>query len=64
MVTKNKQTLLRSKDVAHILDTSPDDVNDLARKGKLRGKKRGRYWGFRLADVVAYKKKMERDEEK
>ena len=58
MVTKKKQTLLRSKDVAHILNTSPDDVNDLARKGKLRGEKRGRYWGFRLADVMTYKKKM------
>jgi len=22
------------------------------------GKKRGRYWGFRLADVMTYKKKM------
>ena len=36
-----KETLLKSKDVAHVLDLSPDDVIWLARKGKLRAVKRG-----------------------
>ena len=52
-----KNPLLRSKDVAHILDCSPDDVMDLARKGKLPAIKEGRLWKFRLSDVAAYKSK-------
>jgi len=32
--TKKKESLLKSKDVAHILDCSPDDVIDLARKSR------------------------------
>jgi excisionase family DNA binding protein len=48
--------LLRSKDVAHILDCSPDDVIELARSGKLKGTKSGRFWRFREPDVMAYKK--------
>ena len=52
--------LLRSKDVAHILDMSPDDVVYLARKGKLRASKSGKFWRYRLADVTAYRKRSER----
>jgi excisionase family DNA binding protein len=52
-----KEQLLKSRDVAHILDMSPDDVVDLARKGKLKGIKQGRLWKFRLSDVQAYKGK-------
>jgi len=52
-----KENLLRSKDVAHILDCSPDDVIELARRGKLRATKQGRFWRFRYADVMTYKKK-------
>ena len=58
MATKKKETMLRSKDVAHILDCSPDDIIELAKKGKLKATKAGRFWRFRQADVVAYKKKM------
>ncbi|MEW6444118.1 MAG: helix-turn-helix domain-containing protein [bacterium] len=50
---------LRSKDVAHIFDCSPDDVIELAREGKLRAFKEGRFWRFRQADVIAHKKRME-----
>jgi len=46
--------------VAHLLDVSPDDVVDLARKGKLRAIKVGRFWRFRFADVVAYQRKAKR----
>jgi len=56
-----KETLLRSKDVAHILDLPPDDVIYLARKGKLRGVKEGKYWKFRLRDVKYYQKKLQQD---
>ncbi|MEW6441838.1 MAG: helix-turn-helix domain-containing protein [bacterium] len=50
---------LRSKDVAHILDCCPDDVHELARRGRLRAFKVGRFWLYRHEDVVAYKKQME-----
>lgn len=55
MATKAK--VLKSRDVAHILDCSPDDVIMLARKGKLRAKKEGKYWLYRYADVMKYRKK-------
>jgi len=57
-MAKNKESLLKSKEVAHILDCSPDDVIDLARKGKLRAIKQGRFWRFRQSDVVSYKKRV------
>lgn len=52
--------VLRSKDVAHILDMSPDDVIHLARKGKLRATKVGKCWQYRYRDVTAYKRWMEK----
>jgi len=53
--------LLRSKDVAHILDLSPDEVAELAQRKKLKAKKVGRVWRYSVADVRAYKKKQERE---
>jgi len=61
MPAVKKETMLRSKDVAHILDLPPDDVIYLARKGKLRGVKEGKYWKFRLRDVKYYQKKLQKD---
>jgi excisionase family DNA binding protein len=52
----NNSPLLRSKDVAHILDCSPDEVVDLARGKKLKATKQGRLWRFRRTDVMAYKR--------
>jgi len=49
--------LLRSKYVAHILDCSADDVIELACRGKLKSRKEGRFWRFKEADVLAYKRK-------
>jgi excisionase family DNA binding protein len=49
--------ILNTKDVAHILDCSPDDVIYLARRNKLRATKMGRYWRFRYNDIKAYQKK-------
>jgi len=37
----------------------PDDVILLAQRNKLRAKKEGRFWRFRLEDVLAYRKKSE-----
>ena len=59
MPSLKKEILLRSKDVAHILDLPPDDVIYLARKGKLRGLKEGKYWKFRLRDVKFYQNRSE-----
>jgi len=61
MPTAKSESLLRSKDVAHLLDLPPDDVIYLARKGKLRGVKEGKYWKFRLRDVKYYQKKIKKD---
>ncbi len=54
---KKTLSFLRSKNVAYILDCSPDDVIELARKGKLPAFKQGRFWRFRLQDVEAYQRK-------
>ena len=45
---------LRSRDVSHILDLSPDEVAELAQSGRLKAKKFGRIWRYSLADVMAY----------
>ena len=60
----NHKNLLRSKDVAHILDVSPDDVIELAKKGKLKATKEGRFWRFRPAHVMAYKRRQELKEDR
>jgi excisionase family DNA binding protein len=56
---KTDKNALRSKDVAHMLDCSPDDVIELARKGKLEAYKVGRFWRFKQKDVLKYKKEAE-----
>ena len=58
---KKEEDLLKSTDVAYILDMSPTDVTVLAQKGELRGEKRGRFWGFREADVMAYRRRVEKE---
>ena len=57
MVKRKKRTeekLLNSKEVAHILDLSPDDVIMLARKKKLPATKIGRFWRFNPVCVSRY----------
>ena len=53
--------LLKTKDVAHVLDCSPDDIILLAQRGKLKGFKQGRFWRFRMDDVQAYIIKTTKD---
>jgi len=54
-----EEKLLKSRDVAHILDCSPDDVHLLVHRGDLKGTKVGRFWRYRLEDVMECKRKME-----
>ena len=57
---KPRKKLFTSREVAWILDCSPDDVIVLAQKGILPATRQGRFWRFLEADVVAYKKRMEK----
>jgi hypothetical protein len=58
MSNVTKEYSMRSRDVAQIIDCSPDDVIIAARRGQLIGKKQGRFWRFRLSDVRAWKKQL------
>ena len=49
---------LTAKDVAIILDMTPDDVAAMARKGILRGRKKGRQWRFTKRNVTYFARKM------
>jgi excisionase family DNA binding protein len=55
---------LTSRDVAYILDCTPDDVIDLARKGQLPAVKHGKFWKFSRADVMVYKRLKEKGEKR
>ena len=59
---KKNEEYLGSKDVAWILDLSPDDVVELARQKNLVGAKTGRFWRFRPDDVETYKKQQQKSE--
>lgn len=54
-------TILNSKDVARILDLSPDTVNELARKSTLPAFKHGRQWRFRKRDITSFKRQLRGD---
>jgi excisionase family DNA binding protein len=53
-----EESLLNSKEVAEILDCSPDTVNELARKSVLPGIKKGRQWRFRKRDIASFKRQL------
>ena len=52
---------MNSKDVARILDLSPDTVNEYARKSILPAFKKGRQWRFRKRDIAAFKRQLRGD---
>ena len=54
---ENEKIFLRSKDVAHLLDCSPDDVYQVMERGNMPAIKRGKFWLFRYEDVMAYKER-------
>jgi excisionase family DNA binding protein len=47
-------SILKTRDLAILLDMSPDAVNELARKGVLKGYKSGNQWRFRRKDVERF----------
>ena len=51
-------SVLNSKEVAEILDLSPDTVNELARKSVLPAFKKGRQWRFRKRDITSFKRQL------
>jgi excisionase family DNA binding protein len=53
-----EEILLNSKEVAQILDCSPDTVNELARKSVLPAFKKGRQWRFRKRDITSFKRQL------
>ena len=53
-----EDSLLNSKDVAAILDCSPDTVNELARKSILPAFKKGREWRFRKREISSFKRQL------
>jgi len=46
--------LLNSREVAFLLDMSPDTVNEFARRNILPAFKKGRQWRFRRRDVTSF----------
>lgn len=47
-------SILKTRDLAFLLDMSPDAVNDMARKGLLKGYKSGNQWRFRRRDIERF----------
>jgi excisionase family DNA binding protein len=58
MIVEGKQSILKTRDLAFLLDLSPDVVNDMARRGHLKGFKSGNQWRFRRRDVEKYIERM------
>jgi excisionase family DNA binding protein len=58
---EREEELLNSKQVAVILDVSPDTVNEFARKNILPAFKKGKQWRFRRRDISVFFKKQNRD---
>jgi hypothetical protein len=50
--------LLNSREVAFLLDISPDLVNDFARRNILPAFKKGRQWRFREKDIRSAKRQL------
>jgi len=47
-------SILKTRDLALLLDMSPDAVNDLARRGIIKGYKSGNQWRFKRRDVERF----------
>lgn len=58
---EREEELLNSRDVARILDLSPDTVNEFARKNILPGFKKGKQWRFRKRDISSFNKRQTRE---
>ena len=60
-MTEREEELLNSRQVAVILDLSPDTVNEFARKNILPAFKKCKQWRFRRRDISIFYKKQSRD---
>jgi excisionase family DNA binding protein len=60
MIIEAKQSILKTRDLAILLDLSPDVVNDMARRGHLKGFKSGNQWRFRRRDVDKYLERVKK----
>jgi len=61
IMLEREEELLNSKQVAVILDMSPDTVNEFARKNILPAFKKGKQWRFRRRDISVFFKKQPKD---
>jgi len=52
--------ILKTRDLAILLDLSPDTINDMARRGLLKGYKSGNQWRFRRKDVERYIERLKK----
>ncbi|HUY27535.1 MAG TPA: helix-turn-helix domain-containing protein [Candidatus Binataceae bacterium] len=50
--------LLNSREVAFLLDLSPDTVNEFARRNIIPAFKKGRQWRFRRRDIASVKRQL------
>ena len=57
-MTDKDDVLLNSKEVARLLDLSPDTVNEFARKSILPAFKKGRQWRFRRRDIAVFRRQL------
>src|SRR5260370_41951219 len=57
MVDKDN-ILLNSREVAFLLDLSPDTVNEFARRNIIPAFKKGRQWRFRKRDITSVKRQL------
>ena len=58
---EREEELLNSREVARILDMSPDTVNEFARKNILPAFKNGKQWRFLKKDIFSFNKKQTRE---
>lgn len=54
LIVEVMPNILKTRELAILLDLSPDVVNDMARRGLLKGFKSGNQWRFRRRDVERY----------
>ena len=57
-----KDSVLNSREVALLLDMSPDTVNEHARKSLIPAFKQGRQWRFKRSDIEAFQRDLQAEE--
>ena len=57
-MAEKDDVLLNSREVAFLLDLSPDTVNEFARRNIIPAFKKGRQWRFRKRDIASVKRQL------